>query len=93
MSGCACLKGESGKLLMSLVEKEIEDPSGFIPEERLKKLKQELVDCANRPEAKSGRKLSAYQVYISECARKPEKGGRGRPFPECIEEWRKQKNG
>lgn len=53
----------------------------------LKKCETEMPQVTS----KKGRKLSAYQVYMSECMRKPEKGGRGLPFSDCIGDWKKSK--
>jgi len=41
--------------------------------------------------SKKGRQLSKYQMFMSECMRKPENGGRGIPFADCILDWKEQK--
>ena len=43
------------------------------------------------PRAKSGRKLSKYQVFLGGCMRSEEKGGRALPMKDCITEWKAQK--
>jgi hypothetical protein len=41
--------------------------------------------------AKSGRKLSAYQVFMGECMRPPEKGGKGMGMKDCVGDWNAKK--
>lgn len=43
--------------------------------------------------AKTGRKLSAYQVFMGECMRPQAKGGRGIPMKNCVDEWNDKKKG
>ena len=101
---CDCLDERSKTMLLDLIAVEIEEPATDHPKEEWAKLKTEIEQCELKPKAKaapkadgeqrakSGRKLSAYQIYLGECMRSPEKGGRGLPMQECIQEWKAQKS-
>jgi len=41
--------------------------------------------------SKTGRKLSAYQVFLSSCMKPVAKGGKGQSMVECVEDWKAQK--
>lgn len=98
---CDCLDERSRTMLLDLIAVEIEEPATDHPKEEWAKLKTDIENCELKPKAvpkangeqraKSGRKLSAYQVHLGECMRSPAKGGRGLPMRECIDEWKAQK--
>lgn len=96
---CDCLDERSKTMLLDLIAVEIEEPATDHPKEQWVKLKTDIEKCELKPKAvkdntkaKSGRKLSAYQIFLGECMRSPEKGGRGLPMRECIDEWKEQKS-
>lgn len=101
---CDCLDENSKTMLLELIAVEIEEPATDYPKEEWVRLKTEIERCELKPKAKttataneeqrskSGRKLSAYQIFLGECMRSPEKGGRGLPMRECIDEWNAQKS-
>lgn len=101
---CACLDERSKTMLLDLIAVEIEEPATDHSKEEWVKLKTEIEQCELKPKAKaaqkadgeqkakSGRKLSAYQIFLGECMRSPEKGGRGLPMRDCIDEWKAQKS-
>lgn len=96
MGDCSCYSGKNGQFLLALVERELDDPITDLPENKLLALKKQIESCQGKgdePRAKSGRKLSGYQIFLGECMRSEAKGGRGKPMMECIEEWKAQKNG
>jgi len=91
-------------MLLDLIAVEIEEPATDHSKDDWVKLKTEIEQCDLKPKAKaapkadgeqrakSGRKLSAYQIFLGECMRSPEKGGRGLPMRDCIDEWKAQKS-
>jgi hypothetical protein len=68
-------------------------------EHSIAELRAKIAACSNTPgerppkgQRKRGpREPSAYNLFISECRRAPEKGGRGLDFNACVAEWNKQK--
>jgi len=88
-------------MLLELIAVELEEPATDHAKDEWLKLKMNIEKCELRPmtepnadgerRAKSGRKLSAYQIFLGECMRSPEKGGRGLPMRDCIDEWKAQK--
>jgi len=61
-------------------------------------LKEIIATCENEmPQTKKGKKKrgpkkpSAYNKFIGECRKSPDKGGRGLPFDACVKEWRELK--
>ena len=96
MMDCACYGGKRGEVLLALVERELAEPSTNIPEKDLLALKKQVESCkgqGDEPRAKTGRKLSKYQVFLGECMRSEAKGGRAKPMKDCTTEWKAQKNG
>ena len=101
---CGCLDERSKTMLLDLIAVEIEEPATDHPKEEWVKLKTEIEQCELKPKAKaapkadgeqrakSGRKLSAYQIFLGECMRSEAKGGRALPMRECIDEWKAQKS-
>ena len=75
---------------IALTEKE---GPGVVSLEDLKISREYIGSCSDKAgeTGKKGRKLSGYQLFMKKCASKPEKGGEGKPFKECIEDWREAK--
>jgi hypothetical protein len=91
-------------MLLDLIAVEIEEPATDHPKEEWVKLRTDIEQCDLKPKAKaapkadgeqrakSGRKLSDYQIFLGNCMRGEAKGGRGLPMRECIDEWKAQKS-
>jgi len=105
---CTCYDAETGKLLLKLITTVEAMPPEDLPEgldpKRLKELKIQIKTCGfdgqqgksgggDGKTSKKGRKLSGYQIAMGNCMRSPEKGGQGKPFMECISDWKAKKNG
>lgn len=62
-------------------------------------IRARIASCSNDTSipSKGGKKRgpkepSAYNKFIGQCRRAPEKGGRGLDFNDCVKEWNKTKN-
>lgn len=57
-------------------------------------LKSSLKACpVDSGTATTKRKPSEYNLFIKQCATSTEKGGQGKPFKTCVEDWRNKKSG
>jgi len=89
---------ENRKLLLDILEEIVKD----VPEiqsaiDALKKCEpcpQASVKTeggTEKPVSKTGRKLSAYQSFMSSCMKPAERGGQGKGMKECVVDWNAQK--
>lgn len=91
------ISDESRNKLIELLRVLSEDDAGWKP------LLDELSVChpcaetlkitgtAQPMVSKTGRKLSAYQVFMGSCMKPPQKGGMGLPMLSCVEKWKTEK--
>jgi hypothetical protein len=105
---CSCYDGETGKVLLKLITtvEGMETLPDGLTEKGLKELKNQIKTCGfdgqqgkngggggDGSTSKKGRKLSQYQIEMGNCMRSTEKGGQGKPFMDCIAQWKAKKNG
>lgn len=101
---CSCMDKRTRKIMIYLINKELKSlktyPKIWVEGSvvNLEDLKNRVETC-NFPQVKRSergekgkRELSPFNLFVKECATSPEKGGKGKPFKECIALWNKEKN-
>jgi hypothetical protein len=101
---CRCFDADTGKTILKMITTLEKVPEDELPDglsmASLDKLKKDVKTCnfdgpkgggGDGAKAKTGRKLSEYQIFLGDCMRSEEKGGRALPMKECITEWKAKK--
>lgn len=93
---CTALDKRTRTLITYLIDKELKRLKGF-PRAwvegqayELSELRERIAECKlQRKTNPDGTKvLSAYQAHMKQCATSTEKGGEGKSFTQCIQDWR-----
>lgn len=92
------ISDENRKLLLDILEEIVKDVPEIQPGiDALKKcepcpqVSAMKIEGTAKPVSKPGRKLSAYQTFMSSCMKPMEKGGQGKGMKECVVDWNAQK--